>query len=66
MQALVAFLTGEEGGTDDQVSASQISRLIVAGNSLAPMPSTFRGDVEYQGKKAVSTLDRHRYKVHFS
>lgn len=34
---LVEYLTGEEGGVDEQVSAAQISRLIIAGNSLAPM-----------------------------
>lgn len=37
IQMLVEYLTGEVGGTVDQKSAAQISRLIVAGNSLTPM-----------------------------
>ncbi|KAJ7581047.1 DNA polymerase alpha/epsilon subunit B-domain-containing protein [Mycena floridula] len=51
IQMLIEYLTGEEGGLDDQVSASQISRLIIAGNSLAPLPPSGR-DVEYTSKKA--------------
>jgi DNA polymerase delta subunit 2 len=55
---LVEYLTGEEGGVKEQVSAAQISRLIIAGNSLADMPPTGRGepgDAEQTGK-AVSHL----------
>ncbi|THH14322.1 hypothetical protein EW146_g5992 [Bondarzewia mesenterica] len=37
IQILVEYLTGEGGGSDDQVIASQISRLIILGNSLAPV-----------------------------
>ncbi|TFY83458.1 hypothetical protein EWM64_g567 [Hericium alpestre] len=37
IQMMIEYLTGEGGGSDDQVSASQISRLIIAGNSLAPI-----------------------------
>ncbi|KDR73479.1 hypothetical protein GALMADRAFT_141966 [Galerina marginata CBS 339.88] len=37
IQMLVEYLTGEGNGVDDQVSAAQISRLIVAGDSLAPI-----------------------------
>lgn len=36
LQMLTEYLTGEEGGEDDQLSAAKISRLIIAGNSLAP------------------------------
>lgn len=34
IQMLVEYLTGEAGGLDEQIAASQISRLIIAGNSL--------------------------------
>ncbi len=34
---LTEYLTGEVGGTVDQTSTAQISRLIVAGNSLVPI-----------------------------
>jgi DNA polymerase delta subunit 2 len=37
IQMLVEYLTGEVGGTVDQKSAAQISRLVVAGNSLVPI-----------------------------
>ncbi|KAJ7632395.1 DNA polymerase alpha/epsilon subunit B-domain-containing protein [Roridomyces roridus] len=40
MQMLTEYLTGEEGGSADQVSAAQISRLIIAGDSLAPVMLT--------------------------
>ncbi|TRM61693.1 DNA polymerase alpha/epsilon subunit B-domain-containing protein [Schizophyllum amplum] len=35
LQLLVEYLTGEAGGLDDAVSASHISRLVIAGNSLS-------------------------------
>lgn len=31
---IVEYLSGETGGPDDQMLASQITRLIIAGNSL--------------------------------
>ncbi|KAJ3536435.1 hypothetical protein NM688_g6838 [Phlebia brevispora] len=37
LQMLAEYLTGEAGGLDDQQGVSRISRLIVAGNSLAPV-----------------------------
>lgn len=52
IQILVEYLTGEAGGAEDQVSASQISRLIIAGNSFAP---TGPGEHDGEGKKPVST-----------
>jgi DNA polymerase delta subunit 2 len=36
IQLLVEYLTGEGGGLEDQLLASKVSRLIIAGNSLAP------------------------------
>ncbi|KAJ6546452.1 DNA polymerase alpha/epsilon subunit B-domain-containing protein [Mycena vulgaris] len=43
-QMLVEYLTGEEGGPEQQVSAAQISRLIIAGDSLAPVVLTTKGE----------------------
>jgi DNA polymerase delta subunit 2 len=51
IQLLVEYLTGEGGGTEDQSFVSQISRLIIAGNSLAPPIIT---DVPEDDKKQVS------------
>jgi len=52
---LVEYLTGEEGGIEEQVSSAQISRLIIAGDSLAPIvngkPEGVDDEVE---KKSVS------------
>ncbi|KAG6840702.1 hypothetical protein C0991_004946 [Blastosporella zonata] len=49
IQMLVEYLTGEEGGVTEQVSAAQISRLIIAGNSLAQL---LPGDTEQPQKKS--------------
>jgi DNA polymerase delta subunit 2 len=49
IQLLIEYLTGEGGGMDEQLSASRVSRLIIAGNSLAPQGSSNEGD-----KKTVS------------
>ena len=51
---LVEYLSGEAGGIDDQVSASQISRLIIAGDSLAP-PALTAGEplLNIEDRKAV-------------
>ncbi|KAI0050000.1 hypothetical protein FA95DRAFT_699604 [Auriscalpium vulgare] len=48
-QMLVEYLSGEQGGPDDQVTASQISRLVILGNSLAPIAPTI--DVEEEKTK---------------
>jgi DNA polymerase delta subunit 2 len=52
---LVEYLTGEEGGQEQQISAAQITRLIIAGDSLAPIvltaPEIFD---EKDGRKGVS------------
>ena len=54
IQMLVEYLTGEAGGIDDQVSASQISRLIIAGDSLAPpVPMTGESVINIEDRKAV-------------
>ncbi|CAK5279540.1 unnamed protein product [Mycena citricolor] len=36
IQMLAEYLTGESGGAKEQASSARISRLIIAGNSLAP------------------------------
>lgn len=51
IQILVEFLTGETGGPQDEVSASQISRLIIAGNSFASLGG---GEYDGEGKKTVN------------
>lgn len=51
IQMLVEYLTGELGGPGDQISASQISRLIIAGNSFAPFGG---GEQDGEEKKPVS------------
>jgi len=43
---LVEYLTGEVDSSDDQVLASQISRLIIAGNSFASMGADDEPDAE--------------------
>lgn len=40
IQMLVEYLSGEVGGDDDQALASQITRLIIAGNSLSSITDT--------------------------
>ena len=51
---LIEYLSGEAGGIDDQVSASQISRLIIAGDSLASLALT-AGEplINIEDRKAV-------------
>ncbi|KAF9066872.1 DNA polymerase alpha/epsilon subunit B-domain-containing protein [Rhodocollybia butyracea] len=49
IQLLVEYLTGEGGGLDDQLSAARISRLIIVGDSLAPMIITGKGDADAEG-----------------
>lgn len=55
IQMLVEYLTGEEGGTSEQVSAAQISRLFIVGDSMAPMLVTGKGEADAEGgsKKPV-------------
>jgi DNA polymerase delta subunit 2 len=56
IQMLVEYLAGEQGGPEDQVSASQITRLIIAGDSLAPALFT-EATLHSEDKKPVSNLD---------
>ncbi|KAJ7134983.1 DNA polymerase alpha/epsilon subunit B-domain-containing protein [Mycena crocata] len=44
IQMLVEYLTGEGGGPEGQISAAQISRLIIAGDSLAPIIVSTKGE----------------------
>ncbi|KAJ4488230.1 DNA polymerase alpha/epsilon subunit B-domain-containing protein [Lentinula aciculospora] len=52
VQLLVEYLTGEEGGTNDRISASRISRLIIVGNSMAPMLVTGKGEADAEGDRS--------------
>ena len=57
IQLLAEYLSGEAGNLEDQADAARISRLIVAGNSLAHVnlhPEQHGSTVEI-GSKAVST-----------
>lgn len=57
LQMLTEYLTGEEGGEDDQLSAAKISRLTIAGNSLAPGALAERIETpSYAERKAVRQL----------
>ncbi|KAH9951352.1 DNA polymerase alpha/epsilon subunit B-domain-containing protein [Amylocystis lapponica] len=51
IQMLVEYLTGEAGGPHDQSEAARISRLIIAGNSLAPVVSANGGVKEETDRK---------------
>jgi DNA polymerase delta subunit 2 len=54
---LVEYLSGEVGGHDDQTVASQITRLIMAGNSLLPVADMENGIEEDEKKpKKLSTV----------
>lgn len=53
-QMLVEYFSGEEGGPDDQVSASQITRLTILGNSLAPIGDGGVDGEDEKTKKPVS------------
>jgi len=50
---LVEYLTGEGGASEDQQRAAQISRLIIAGDSLAPQIDNFPENQAAQTKKQV-------------
>ncbi|KAJ8579832.1 hypothetical protein M405DRAFT_802452, partial [Rhizopogon salebrosus TDB-379] len=51
IQMLVEYLTGEAGGPEDQQLASQISRLIIAGNSLSLVEYSEDGEEERKPRK---------------
>lgn len=54
LQMLVEYLTGEEGGIEDQASAARISRLVIAGNSLAPVVIPVKGEPTAEGDEKKS------------
>jgi hypothetical protein len=51
---LTEYLTGEEGGENDQLGAAKISRLIIAGNSLTA--GALADTPSYAERKAVRTF----------
>ncbi|KIJ69512.1 hypothetical protein HYDPIDRAFT_24347 [Hydnomerulius pinastri MD-312] len=51
IQMLVEYICGEVGGLDDQKLASQITRLIIAGNSLSPASDGENGDDDEEQKR---------------
>ncbi|KAI0060886.1 hypothetical protein BV25DRAFT_912021 [Artomyces pyxidatus] len=51
-QMLAEYLSGEAGGIDDQISASQITRLMILGNSLAPIAGAGTEVEPEKGKKS--------------
>ncbi|KAF7725532.1 hypothetical protein EC973_009562 [Apophysomyces ossiformis] len=57
-QLLTEFLSGELGCSEDQLSSSRISRLIIAGNSLEKVQA-----VEDRGKAKVYSYDSSQYDV---
>ncbi|CCM02879.1 uncharacterized protein FIBRA_04993 [Fibroporia radiculosa] len=52
IQMMVEYLAGEAGGLYDQVTSARISRLIIAGNSLAPIVNTNTNEEERAERKA--------------
>lgn len=58
IQILVEYLSGEVGGHDDQAFVSQITRLIIAGNSLLSVADVENG-MEEDEKNPV----RRYYKI---
>ncbi|KAG6821139.1 hypothetical protein H0H93_005359 [Arthromyces matolae] len=44
LQMLVEYLTGEEGGVSEQIASTQISRLIIAGNSMAQLSLSHKSE----------------------
>ncbi|KAG9318390.1 DNA polymerase alpha/epsilon subunit B-domain-containing protein [Chiua virens] len=56
IQMLVEYLSGELGGHDDQAIASQITRLIIAGNSLVSVADIENGTEEEERKSKKSSV----------
>ncbi|KAK0503003.1 DNA polymerase alpha/epsilon subunit B-domain-containing protein [Armillaria luteobubalina] len=59
LQMLVEYLTGEEGGIEDQGSAARISRLVIAGNSLAAVVIPVKGDERGKYNYDTTTFSPH-------
>lgn len=54
MEMLVEYLTGENGNTEGQLSTSSISRLLIVGDSLAPViPVVAETALSFDERKAV-------------
>ena len=53
IQMLAEYLTGEAGGLSDQTSSANISRLIIAGNSFAPVVSIDAVNASETDRKSV-------------
>lgn len=58
IQMLVEYLSGEVGGHDDQTIASQITRLIIAGNSLSSV-----ADIENATEEDEKKTVRHHHQI---
>jgi len=60
LQMLTEYLTGEEGGEEDQLGAARISRLIIAGNSVTASALADRIETpSYAERKAVCFFPVH-------
>ncbi|THH33896.1 hypothetical protein EUX98_g321 [Antrodiella citrinella] len=64
IELLVEFLTGELGGQQDQASSSRISRIIIAGNSLAPAVSASAATEEVDRKPRKYGQDHATFTPH--
>lgn len=60
---LVEYLSGEEGGVEEQVNAAEISRLIIAGNSLATLEPMGKGESSIEQRRPVSMRDPYPRKL---
>ncbi|KIJ17329.1 hypothetical protein PAXINDRAFT_175820 [Paxillus involutus ATCC 200175] len=64
IQMLVEYLSGELGGQDDQTLASQVTRLIIAGNSLSSVPDGENGDEEEKKPKKFGAAVQANFSPH--
>ncbi|KAF9228027.1 hypothetical protein BS17DRAFT_774646 [Gyrodon lividus] len=63
-QMLVEYLSGEVGGHHDQTLASQVTRLIVAGNSLSLVPDSENGGEEEKKPKKFGAAVQANFSPH--
>ncbi|KAI6038987.1 DNA polymerase alpha/epsilon subunit B-domain-containing protein [Pisolithus marmoratus] len=66
VQMLVEYLTGETGGPDDQKLASQVTRLIIAGNSFSRVwtDNTDEGDENRPIQRKFGSAAQARFSTH--
>ncbi|KIK74894.1 hypothetical protein PAXRUDRAFT_835860 [Paxillus rubicundulus Ve08.2h10] len=64
IQMLVEYLSGELGGQDDQTLASQVTRLIIAGNSLSSVFDGENGDEEEKKPKKFGATVQANFSPH--